>query len=97
MLTIERKHAELKALQWTGKNHRDMFDFLTGTKNEPMTGSGKHFSIDHEEVHGGLVIETLSDEYLANIGDWIVKEADEQFYPWSPAAFSRIFTVKEET
>jgi len=83
-----KKPVEIEAIQWTGNNHREMFDFLEGCENShPMTASGKNFSIDFNKVACGLVIKTLEGEHLANIGDVIIKGVKGEFYPCKPDIF----------
>ena len=71
------------AVQWTGTNHREMFDFLTDYQctDQYMSAEGKNFYIDHWKVPGGLVIKTLEGEHLANIGDYIIRGVHGEFYP----------------
>lgn len=61
MSKYRKKPVEIEAIQWTGKNQREMFDFLTNgeKKDEYMTSSEKTFRIDHFAVKGGLIIKTL--------------------------------------
>lgn len=81
----------IEAIQWTSKNHRELFDFLTGSTNEIMTTFGKNFNIDHSKVEGGLVIKTLEGELLANINDWIIKGVHGEFYPCKPDIFEKTY------
>lgn len=83
----------IEAIQWTGENHRDMFDFLTNyTKtNEYMSVFGENFYINHNKVEGGLVIKTLEGEHIANIGDYIIKGIKGEFYPCKPDIFEKTY------
>ena len=60
-MKARKKPVVVDVLQWTGKNHREMFDFLTGyqKQNEFMTAYGDTFYINHDKVKGGLIIRTL--------------------------------------
>lgn len=78
---FKKKPCIVEALQWTGENHRPMFDFLEAKPNEYMTSSGKNFYIDHSKVIGGLIIKTLEGEHIASKGDWIIKGIKGEFYP----------------
>ncbi|MCR0612583.1 hypothetical protein MKD05_15480 [[Clostridium] innocuum] len=54
-MKVRKKPVVVEALQWTGENHREMFDFLTGyqKQNDYMTAYGDTFYIDHDKVKGG--------------------------------------------
>ena len=95
-MKYRKKPVVIEALEWTGENHRDMWDFLTGKANEHMTVSDKHFYIDHSKVSGGLVIKTLEGEHLANIGDYIIKGIKGEFYPCKPDIFEMTYEKASE-
>lgn len=83
-----KKPVVIDAVEWTGHNHREMYDFLTGTTGCVMRASGETFHIDHRAVDGGLVIKTLEGQHIASIGDWIVKGVKGEFYPCKPDIFA---------
>jgi len=81
--TFNKKYDEVEKFEsidvvlWTGKNEREMFDFLTGTKNKPITTEESTFKIDL--VNGGckqgnLIIKTPFGVESAFIGDYIIKD-----------------------
>lgn len=86
------------ALLWTGENHREMHDFLLGNPDEYMKSHGEHFRIDHSAVAGGLVIKTKDGLAVANIGDYVIKEENNQFRPCKPDIFAATYeeVFKEE-
>ena len=86
-----KKPIEIEAVEWTGSNHRIMFDFLTGTTNQKIEESGEHFYIDHHKVQGGLMIKTLEGEHKASIGDFIIKGITGEFYPCKPNVFEKTY------
>ena len=98
MAMYRKKPVVIKAVQWDGKNQREMFDFLTnGTKeNCALTLEEDTFRIDL--VNGGcqvgnLVIKTLEGEMTANIGDFIIKGVSNEFYPCKPDIFAKTYEV----
>ena len=95
-MKYRKKPVVIEALQWTGENHRDMFDFLTGKTNEYMTTSGDNFYIDHSQVRGGLIIKTLEGEHIASIGDYIIKGVNGEFYPCKPDIFKKTYEAVDE-
>lgn len=93
----KKKPVVIEAIQWTGQNHREMFDFLTNYKltNEFMSTNGDNFYIDHSKVEGGLVIKTLEGEHIASIGDYIIKGVKGEFYPCKPDIFADTYESAE--
>ena len=88
-----KKPVTVEAIQWTGENQRDMYDFLTNYEkvDDYMTSSGENFYIDHYKVKGGLIIKTLEGEHIANIGDYIIKGIKGEFYPCKPDIFEETY------
>ena len=85
----------IDAVEWTGENHREMWEFLTGNtdENTSMTTCDANFYIAHEKVAGGLVIKTLEGDHMANIGDFIIKGIKGEYYPCKPEIFHKTYEV----
>ena len=82
MTKYRKKPIVIEAMKWTGKNEREMFDFLEPNSSEKfMTSTGKNFYIDHNKVKGGLMLKTLEGEHKASIGDFVIKGISGEFYP----------------
>ena len=94
----QKKPVVIEAIQWTGRNQREMFDYLTNYKltNEFISNYGDNFYIDHSKVEGGLVIKTLEGEHIASIGDYIIKGVQGEFYPCKPDIFVSTYEPAEE-
>ena len=92
----KKKPTIIEALQWTGKNHHEMFEFLGGKTNESIKTNGKNFYIDHSKVNGGLVIKTLEGEHIASINDYIIKGIRGEFYPCKPDIFNETYEEVKE-
>ena len=80
-MKFRKKPVVIEAVKWTGKNHREMYNFLEGTDDVVEQPSGKNFNINFSLVVGGLVIKTLEGQHIASIGDWIIKGVKGEFYP----------------
>lgn len=95
-MKYRKKPVIIDAVQWTGKNRREMFDFLTQDtfKNETMEISDKHFYIDRHN-DGGLVIKTLEGEHLATIGDYIIRGVQGEYYPCKEDIFLQTYEKVE--
>jgi hypothetical protein len=96
-MKYRKKPVVIDAVQWNGKNHREMFDFLTENtfKEEYMTVDGDHFYIDHSKVEGGLIIKTLEGEHLATIGDYIIRGVQGEYYPCKEDIFHQTYEYAE--
>jgi len=86
-----KKPVTIDALEWTGINHRPMFEFLGGGRDEAVFTSNHNFYIEHRKVVGGLVIKTLEGEHIANVGDFIIKGIEGEFYPCKPSVFHKTY------
>lgn len=98
IITATKKPVTIEAMEWDGKNHRGMFEFLGGANDESIGTYGADFSIDHSKVAGGLIIKTSEGDMLANIGDFIIKEpfdTDRMFYPCKPDIFHLTYDINE--
>jgi hypothetical protein len=97
-MKYKKKPVVIDAVQWTGNNRREMFDFLTQDtfKNETMEISDKHFYIDRHN-DGGLVIKTLEGEHLATIGDYIIRGVQGEYYPCKEDIFLQTYEKVEDT
>lgn len=93
MAKYRKKPVEIEALQWTGENQREMFDFLTNgmMKDQYMASESEIFRIDHFAMAGGLIIKTLEGEHITSIGDYIIKGVAGEFYPCKPDIFERTY------
>jgi hypothetical protein len=92
-MKYRKKPAVVDAVQWTGQNCREMYDFLTNTTLKNMTAEGKYFYIDHSKVEGGLVIKTLEGEHIASISDYIIKGVKGEFYPCKKVIFEETYEI----
>jgi DNA-directed RNA polymerase subunit RPC12/RpoP len=96
-MKYQKKPVIIDAVQWTGKNQREMFEFLTQDtfREESMTLYDSHFYVDHNKVEGGLIIKTLEGEHLARIGDYIIKGVKGEFYPCKEDIFLQTYEKVE--
>lgn len=97
-MKYRKKPVIIDAVQWTGANQREMFDFLTQDtfKEEYMTVSGDHFYIDHSKVKGGLVIKTNEGDMNVNIFDYVIKEPfdkERMYYPCKEDIFHQTYEL----
>ena len=99
--TYKTKPVFIEALQWTGKKHREMFNFLTNNtkENSSITLEEDTFRIDlvnGDCQTGNLIIKTLEGEMLASVGDYIIKGLRGEFYPCKPDVFEMKYELVQE-
>jgi hypothetical protein len=92
-MKYRKKPVIIEAVQWTGKNHREMYDFLTDDINDYIKPNGDNFYIDHNKIRGGLIIKTLEGEHVASIGDFIIKGVNGEYYPCKPDIFEKTYEL----
>jgi hypothetical protein len=97
-MKYRKKPVIIDAVQWTGMNHREMFDFLTSDTfvYETMSVNGDHFYIDHSRIDGGLIIKTMEGEHVATIGDYIIKGVKGEYYPCKEDVFLQTYEKVNE-
>lgn len=66
---FEKDNTKMESLEWTGKNYADMEDFL----------NRRNFYYDFNVVKGGLVLKTQEKDYVVNIGQSVLKAADNTY------------------
>lgn len=66
-----KKPITIEAVQWTGENRKEIFDFCTLS----------YFNTDFETAELNLVIQTLEGPMQASVGDYIIKGIKGEFYP----------------
>ena len=86
---FRKKPVLFDAVQWTGKNQREVFEFLGWVRWDKISkiAEGDNFYIDHLKVDGGLIIKTREGGRVARIGDFIVKGEKGDFFPCNPIVF----------
>jgi hypothetical protein len=72
-----KKPVVIEAVQWTGDNRREIFDFC----------SLSYFNTDFETGDLHLMIQTLEGTMEASKGDFIIKGIKGEFYPCKPDIF----------
>jgi len=74
-----KKPITIDAVEWTGKNEKEVMDFL----------ERKNAECDKKT---GLGIFTLEGRMQANIGDFIIKGIQGEFYPCKPNIFHQMYS-----
>lgn len=96
-MRYRKKPVIVEALQWNGNNVIDIYNFLEDKNVETqyeVNSEGKNFYIDFSRgqcVTGDLMIKTLEGAMKADIGDYIIKGVNGEFYPCKPDIFEKTY------
>ena len=96
-MRYRKKPVIVEALQWNGNNVIDIYNFLEDENVETqyeVNIEGKNFYIDFSRgqcVTGDLMIKTLEGTMKADIGDYIIKGVNGEFYPCKPDIFEKTY------
>ena len=80
MAKYRKKPVEIDAIEWTGKNVKQIMDFMNWR------------NADHDDKNG-LIIRTLEGSHHASIGDMIIKGIQGEFYPCKPDIFAQTYDL----
>ena len=85
VLRFTKKPVTIEAIQWTGKNLRDVITFTDG---HPDNWEAYRDLVARD----GLKIYTLEGNLLANVGDWIIRGVKGEYYPCKPDIFEATYS-----
>ena len=83
-MKFRKKPVVIEAIQWDGKNWKDVDLFMLGCRHELWDGS---LTID---------IMTLEGTMTAMPEDWIIKGVQGEFYPCKPDIFEATYEPVED-
>ena len=87
-LRFTKKPVTIEAIQWTGKNLREVITFTHGPPDTRSTHAGMAWEAYADLVaRDGLKIYTLEGKMLANVGDWIIRGVKGEMYPCKDEIF----------
>ena len=87
-----KKPVVVEAIQWTGNNLHAVTEFR-GQQVTPMHPKWDEYT-QLVELYG-LKIRTLEGEMSANVGDFIIKGVNGEFYPCKPDIFEKTYEAVE--
>ena len=88
-----KKPVTIAAIQWTGKNLREVITFTDGPPDTRTTHAGMAWEAYTDLVaRDGLKIYTLEGKMLANPGDWIIRGVKGEYYPCKPDIFEATYS-----
>lgn len=91
-LRFTKKPVTIEAIQWTGKNLREVITFTDGPPDTRSHHAGMAWEAYADLVaRDGLKIYTLEGKMLANHGDWIIRGVKGELYPCKPDIFDATY------
>lgn len=82
-MKFRKRPVEIEAIQYTGKNMREIFDFTKTTE------------IEDDFLTSELIIKTLEGDMHASVGDWIIRGVKGEYYPCKPDIFGLTYEPVE--
>lgn len=96
-----KKPVKIEAMQWLGSNDVEIYEFgeqaniyigYRTTRLNPLEPIKESVPIPPRVV----IIRTLEGDMTADIGDWIIKGVNGEFYPCKPDIFKKTYWTEEE-
>ena len=78
-----KKPIVIKAVQYTGDNKIEILDFT-------------NYTTSLNNLHKHLTISTLEGDMRADVGDWIIRGIQGEFYPCKPDIFEETYELVEK-
>lgn len=78
MAKYVKKPIPITAIQWTGDNKAELLEFTNGTCK---------FAV----VSPAIYIPTLEGNMMANVGDYIIRGVEGEFYPCRQDIFEKTY------
>ncbi len=85
-MKFRKKPVEVEAWQFTKETKDQVFNNIT-CNHYPG------FDVMGEPI---IIIETLEGKMIAQIGDWIIKGVNGEFYPCKPDIFEKTYEALED-
>ena len=88
----KKKPIPIEALQWTGDNYKEIWDFLKDVSNHYFEETEN----DVGDIINELYIVTLEGSHKATVGDYIIKGVRGDFYPCKEDIFLETYDEVRE-
>lgn len=90
---FRKKPVVIEAIQWTGENYREVWDFTGGLwdrvheEDRPFLDDPEADSLVYDELH--------STSVLVYTNDWIIRGIKGELYPCRPDVFAATYEAVE--
>ena len=88
-MKFRKRPVVIEAIQWTGENWAEVYDFIYGPGQQP-TGH----SCSPDDL---LTIKTLEGDMTASINDWIIRGVAGEFYPVKDSIFQLTYEAVDDS
>lgn len=92
MVKVRKKQVVVEAIQWNGKNIKELREFV----GESLIENNIQLKTDGEcicEILCNIAIKTLEGNMFVGINDYIIKGVQGEFYPCIPDIFEETYEV----
>lgn len=86
-----KKPIEIEAIQWNGNNLKEIMEFLDSEFPYEDNTEYATRKFSYYKTTNNLYINTLEGNMKANIGDYIIKGVNGEFYPCKPDIFEKTY------
>lgn len=96
-MKYRKRPVVIEAVQWTGHNKVEIYEFLSGDSSGDVRLEGEHHRFVESEGGGpdGLWIKTFEGNMMASEGDYIIRGVAGEYYACKPDIFSETYEVAE--
>lgn len=94
MSKYRKKPVVIEAVKWNGDNLKEIIDF---TGLHPSANKWTWEEYEQVVKQDGLKIFTLEGKMNADIGDWIIRGVNGEFYPCKPDIFEKTYESVSDT
>ncbi len=84
---------EIEAIQWSGINLQEIIDFVGNKLRYRIIDTA--WQVGKGVPHVDMEIITLEGDMKVNIGDYIIKGVNGEFYPCKPDIFKKTYEKVE--
>lgn len=91
-MKFRKKPVVIEAVQWKGDNLHEVISFTDGPPDVRSHHAGMMWDKYRDLVEKeGLKIYTLEGTMKAEVGDWIIRGVQGEFYPCKPDIFAATY------
>jgi hypothetical protein len=87
MVLYRKKPLLVDAIHWTGENSQDVLNFLEGLP---------HIAYRHTRDLMALTIYTTEGTRRVDVGDFIIKDVNDELYSYNSKIFARDYEIAVE-
>lgn len=91
-----KKLAEIECMRLTSDNVGEVMRWCPACEPRYMMYEEYYLNscqCQHRRIFKELVIHTLNGDHIANVGDYIIKGAQGEFYPCKPDVFEKTYDI----